>query len=209
MSDWQEQVSARVAAIRRHRGMSLSALAARAGVSKATLSGIESGRGNPTLDTIERLAVALAIPVGDLLSREGPGTTVRRSPQTALDELSRIEGDSIVEDLLVRIPGGRSFEFWRLRMAPGEHFAGVHHTPGTVEIIVVITGTMTAGPDLGAEAAGGQEADAGQADLGPGDLIEFDGDQPHTYTAGPTGCQALVALGSTSGAAHDRAGAVR
>ncbi len=178
MSNWQSGVSARIAAIRQQRGLSLSALAKRAGVSKATLSGIEANRGNPTLDTIERLAVALAIPVADLLSHDERATTVDRAPGNL--------PDAITQDLMIRLPAARAWEFWRLMMPAAAAFDGVHHVPGTAELLLVIAGQLTAGP-----------ADE-QTVLNPGDLLEFSGDCAHHFTAGPDGAHVLVALGSTA-----------
>lgn len=164
--------------------MSLSELARRAGVSKATLSGIESGRGNPTLDTIERLAIALAIPVSDLLVRQEPRTVVDRAPQ--------VHDHPVAEDLMLRLPGARTFEFWRLRMDAGATFNGVHHVPGMAELIMIISGSLVAGPD------------EDQYDLAAGDLIEFAGDCAHSYRAGGRGCHALVALGALPDVASQR-----
>ena len=45
-------VGARIRALRTERGLSLSALAAAAGIGKGSLSELETGRRNPTLDTL-------------------------------------------------------------------------------------------------------------------------------------------------------------
>src|SRR3954453_13371175 len=68
--------------VRRLRGaarVSLSELARATGVGKATLSAIENGRGNPTVETLAALADALGVPVVDLLAapRPAPVTVVR------------------------------------------------------------------------------------------------------------------------------------
>lgn len=178
MSSWSQSVGTRITAIRTQRGISLSALAKKAGMSKATLSGVEAGTGNPTLDTVERLALALAIPVADILVTEAPRTRVvrgRKEPATAPDT-----------KLLARVSGSRDWEFWTLRLPAGDSFTGVPHAPGTVEIIRVTTGVLTAGPDGEA------------AVLEAGDLVEFAGDCAHSYLAGPDGAEAVVALGSTA-----------
>src|SRR3954447_12546857 len=59
--------------------VSLSELARATGVGKATLSAIENGRGNPTVETLAALADALGVPVVDLLDapRPAPVTVVR------------------------------------------------------------------------------------------------------------------------------------
>ncbi len=51
---------------RRHRGLTLDALAARVGVSKGYLSQIENGRKSGTLDLVRRLAAALDVTLDDL-----------------------------------------------------------------------------------------------------------------------------------------------
>ena len=55
---------ARVRALRTSAGLSLSALAAEAGIGKGSLSELESGRRNPTLDTL----YALARPLGGVVA---------------------------------------------------------------------------------------------------------------------------------------------
>ena len=47
---------------RRRTGLSLSEVARRAGLSKSTLSQLESGAGNPSLETLWALAVTLDVP---------------------------------------------------------------------------------------------------------------------------------------------------
>src|SRR4051794_28965270 len=58
---------------------SLSELSRTTGVGKATLSAIENGRGNPTVETLAALAAALGVPVVDLLEapRTAPVSVVR------------------------------------------------------------------------------------------------------------------------------------
>ncbi len=52
----------------RHRvGVSLTELARRAGVAKSTVSQLESGTGNPSLETLWALAVALGVPLSQLI----------------------------------------------------------------------------------------------------------------------------------------------
>ncbi|MEV8025337.1 XRE family transcriptional regulator [Microbacterium sp. NPDC080220] len=52
---------------RRRLGLSVQALAERAGVSLGLVSQLERGMGNPSLLSIQRLAGALGVPVGQLL----------------------------------------------------------------------------------------------------------------------------------------------
>ena len=52
---------------RRRVGLSLAEVARRAGVAKSTLSQLESGTGNPSLETLWALSVALDVPFGQLV----------------------------------------------------------------------------------------------------------------------------------------------
>ena len=54
--------------IRVSKGLSLSQLAQDAGIAKSNLSRIEQGSGNPTLDTLWRLAIQLDVPFGCLVA---------------------------------------------------------------------------------------------------------------------------------------------
>ena len=52
---------------RARTGLSLAEVARRAGIAKSTLSQLESGNGNPSLETLWALCVALDIPFAQLL----------------------------------------------------------------------------------------------------------------------------------------------
>src|SRR5215475_11189498 len=82
-------ISLIAASIRRERdraGLSLTELARSAGIAKSTLSQLESGAGNPSLETLWALSVALEVPFSRLVDhpsrrrvtvlRRGEGVTV-------------------------------------------------------------------------------------------------------------------------------------
>ncbi|ESF02045.1 hypothetical protein SEEV1955_12962 [Salmonella enterica subsp. enterica serovar Virchow str. ATCC 51955] len=52
---------------RQRTGLSLAEIARRAGIAKSTLSQLEAGNGNPSLETLWSLCVALDIPFARLL----------------------------------------------------------------------------------------------------------------------------------------------
>jgi len=54
--------------LRTASGLSLAALAAASGVAKGTISELERGRGNPTVETLFALAYALEATLADLVS---------------------------------------------------------------------------------------------------------------------------------------------
>jgi transcriptional regulator with XRE-family HTH domain len=53
-------------------GLSLAEIARRAGIAKSTLSQLESGNGNPSLETLWSLCVALAFRLPACWSRSNP-----------------------------------------------------------------------------------------------------------------------------------------
>ena len=68
--------------LRRERGragLSLTEVARRAGIAKSTLSQLESGTGNPSVETLWALSVALEIQFADLLEPQRPKVQVIRA----------------------------------------------------------------------------------------------------------------------------------
>ena len=162
---------------RQQRGVSAAEMARRAGLSKATLSQLEAGKGNPTIDTLDAIAITLSIPLADLLAREADTGPVYRPGTTA-------EPGEVTRELLRRISSGNSLEIWRLRIPPETELAGVPHATGTIEHLLVATGHVTAGP-----------VDAPQ-NLSPGDMLAFAGDAPHFYRADTDPADITVVLAS-------------
>lgn len=170
-------VGAKIRLRRQQRGMSAAEMARRAGLSKATLSQLEAGKGNPTIDTLDAIAVVLRIPIADLLARDADiGPVYRPGTQAEPDEVAR--------ELLRRVSSGNSLEIWRLRIPPETEVTGVPHATGTIEHLLIAAGTVTAGP-----------VDAPQ-DLGPGDMLAFAGDAPHFYRTGTEAVDITVVFAS-------------
>jgi transcriptional regulator with XRE-family HTH domain len=103
-----EGVGAEIQRFRKERDLSLSELAAEAGVAKSYLSALESDEGNtqrrPSAETLYRLANALGVAVSDLLGRPVEQTDVgdlppslrefaatSRIPRTDVDMLASIK----------------------------------------------------------------------------------------------------------------------
>lgn len=64
------RVAERVTTLRKQRKLSQEALAAKAGIHRVSLANIERGARQPTLDTLERLAKALGVPLVRLLTEQ-------------------------------------------------------------------------------------------------------------------------------------------
>lgn len=62
-----EKIAMRIKALRDKRHMSQEELAERAGISRGYLARLETGRHDPTITTLEKLAKALRVKVGALL----------------------------------------------------------------------------------------------------------------------------------------------
>lgn len=168
-------IAAQVRLRRTQRGFTAAELARQAGLSKATVSALEAGRANPTVDTLDALARALRIPLTDLLTRgTDPGPMLLRG--TPMPDAGP------ARELLRRVGGGNSVEMWRLRLPSGTQVDGVAHSPGTTEILFVSSGTVTAGPvaDLVA--------------LGRGDLLAFAGDQAHLYRSAQEPAEVIMLI---------------
>lgn len=157
------------ASIRREReraGLSLTELARRAAVAKSTLSQLESGTGNPSVETLWALAVALDVPFSRLVdpprqvvrvlrAGEGPVTFAEHAPYTAT--------------LLAACPPHARRDVYRITAQPGEPRRSDPHMAGVVEHVVVSTGRARVGP-------------AGEpVEVGPGDYVCYPGDQPHVF----------------------------
>jgi transcriptional regulator with XRE-family HTH domain len=63
----KERMAVRLKALRERRGMTQKQLAEKSGVGRSHLARLETGRQDPTLSTLERLAKALGVKVGRLL----------------------------------------------------------------------------------------------------------------------------------------------
>jgi transcriptional regulator with XRE-family HTH domain len=168
-------VGREVRRFREARHMSVSELARQAGLSKATLSKLEGGVGNPTVETVAAIAVALRLPLGDLIPAPGPAAPeVRRG--TADPDYSR-------QELLQRMGPGVLTEMWRLRIREAGQFVdSPAHAAGTTEHILVTRGVLRAGP-----------AD-GLRDLATGDFLVFPAGVPHRYEAAEGPAEATIVM---------------
>jgi transcriptional regulator with XRE-family HTH domain len=146
---------------------SLSELARATEVSKATLSGIERGRGNPTVQTLAALARALHVAVPELLGEPAAGEVriVRRardqlmaSDQVTVRELDRVRAQGPLEISELAIPSGCA------------HDVG-GGPPGSRVYLVVLEGKLLAGPSERI------------SELCSGDYCSFPAERPCVYEA--------------------------
>lgn len=164
-------VGANLRATRARRGLSLSEVARRAELGKGTLSELEAGQRNPTLETLYALATVLDVPLGRLLVAEtdasaATGLVVRRAGGVELS------GRAVDVQLVDRtVGGGQTVEIYRIHVRAGSRYVSPAHRPRVVEQLLVHSGTLVAGPETAPET------------LGPGDYVRFDGGADHVYAA--------------------------
>ena len=156
LTEGAPDVGRRVRELRERRSMSLSELARRAAVGKATLSGLEAGTRNPTLDTLHAVAAALELPLTTLLSP---------LPATLRGAAVQIQVLRVFDD------GPVTYELCHLRIPAGLAQRSPAHHAGVTEHATVFAGTLEAGP-----------ADA-PLRAGPAEHIEWTADVPHRYAA--------------------------
>ncbi len=79
MSDLSARIAASLRRERERRDLSVSELARRAGVAKATVSQLENGGGNPSVETLWALASALEITFADFVDEGAHSPTLIRA----------------------------------------------------------------------------------------------------------------------------------
>lgn len=159
------------AAIRRERAlaqMSLSALAARAGLAKSTLSQLEAGKGNPNVETLWAIATALNLPFSALFDMAAPTRALIRAHEGA--GIGSDQADFMAV-LLDKCPPDRRRDLYRLHLRQGAARRSEPHPPGTLEHAILCTGRVRLGPQ------------GDEVELGPGDYLRYGGDAPHSYQA--------------------------
>ncbi len=170
------------ASLRRERdraGLSLTELARRAGIAKSTLSQLESGTGNPSVETLWALGVALGVPFSQLVDPPAPQVRVVRAGQGPRIPSER--GSYAGTLLAAGTPHARR-DLYLIDQEPGVVRYAEPHIPGSVEHLVVAAGRMAVGP-----------VDA-PIELGPGDYATFRGDLPHRYQALEPGTWAVLVM---------------
>lgn len=140
--DWVAAVGRRIRALRRDRGWTVQELADRADVSRRMLTQIELGQANPSLTTVDRVAVAL--------DTDFPGLALSATPDAATADL--VEPARVWEDpdgseaVLLGVTTARPrSELWRWTLAAGRTYESSADADGTEAIVHVTSGTLTIG----------------------------------------------------------------
>ena len=161
-------IAASIRGERQRAGLSLTELARQAGIAKSTLSQLESGAGNPSVETLWALGVALGVPFSQLVDPPRPTMRVIRADEGPVTYSERA---SYAATLLASCPPNARRDIYRIAAQPGEPRTSEPHLRGTTEHLVLSTGRALAGPS------------GEPAELGPGDYVSYPGDTPHIFKA--------------------------
>jgi transcriptional regulator with XRE-family HTH domain len=166
VSEVNQLVARNVRRYRQERGMSLGELARRSGLSKQTLSKVEHGLGNPTVETLTLVGAALDIPARRLLTEWGTPVFVQRNGEA---EWTEDEGWS--ERVLDEVYGSGYVRNHILELHRGVEISDPveAHPPGTLHHVYVIKGRLRTGPL------------ADPVNVEAGDFVRFPGDVPYRH----------------------------
>ena len=172
-NDGAEHLTASVAGnlrrLRAEHDLTLDELAKRAGVSRAMLHQIESGKSTPTIALLWKIAAGLDVPFSTLIDE--PARTTTTLLRRANAKLLFNSDQTFSSRALFPFDGSRrSAEFYELRISPGGLEQAEAHAPGTSENLVLVSG----GP-VEVEVAGTTHK------LEANDVLVFTADVAHSY----------------------------
>jgi transcriptional regulator with XRE-family HTH domain len=153
---------------RRRAGLSLAELARRAGIAKSTMSQLESGNGNPSVETLWAISTALDIPFSRLVAPPRGGVRLLRAGEGPGVPAA---GASYVATILSTCPPNARRDIYLISAEPGAARDSEPHSLGVVEHVVLGAGRALVGP-IGEP-----------VELGPGDYLGYPGDERHTFRA--------------------------
>ncbi|MDF2992563.1 MAG: putative transcriptional regulator [Microbacterium sp.] len=182
MTDLGDRIAATLRRERERRDLSVSELARRAGVAKATVSQLETGGGNPSVETLWALASALDVPFAVLVDEGAHSPTLIRAGDAATAVPS--SASDYLALLLSASPPHARRDIYLLRAEPGVPRVSDPHPRGTIEHVVLVSGRGRIGP-----------ADS-PFELSPGDYLSYAGDAPHVFEALESGMSAVCVVES-------------
>lgn len=182
-----ELVGPRLRRVRETRGVTLTEVADRTGISKSTLSRLENGQRKPSLELLLPLAQAYRVPLDDLVGAPEVGDPrIRIKPR-------RVHGRTVLP--LTRHPGG--VQAWKI-IIPATQSTPQPRTHDGYEWLYVLSGRMRL-------LLGGQDLV-----LDTGEAADFDTALPHWFgSTGEGPAEVLSIFGRPGEQMHVRATARR
>jgi transcriptional regulator with XRE-family HTH domain len=170
------EVGSRLKRVREQRGLTLTAVAQTTGISKSTLSRLETGQRRPTLELLLALSTAYRVPLDDLVAAPDVGDPrIRLKPD-------RVKGRIVIP--LTRQPEGQ--QAWKI-VIPKSKVEPEPRAHDGHEWIYVLSGRM--------------RLVLGDQDwvLGPGEVAEFDTRVPHWFGSTGAGPAEILSIFSRPG----------
>jgi XRE family transcriptional regulator, regulator of sulfur utilization len=165
MEDIAGYLARNIAELRSSKGYTQGQLAERAGLPRSTVTNLESGSANPSLTNLLAVAGALQVNIEELLTRPRKSLELIRAADIPVQE--RVHGRARIFKLLPDKIRGMNID--RIELERGVHMPGHVHLRGTKEYLTVIEGEITI------------HTENGETIVGTGDVLAFEGDQPHAY----------------------------
>jgi XRE family transcriptional regulator, regulator of sulfur utilization len=181
------QVAGNLRRLRRERSWSLEELSNRAGVSRAMLSQVETGKTTPTIAVLWKIATGFGVQFAELLRADAAAdvVVVRAGQAVAITS-----ADRKFRSIPLVPPGSMpGVELYRITVDPGGSSHSPPHATGTTEVVVVEKGKLRLN-------VGDREVT-----LDAGDAACFPADVEHAYTAvGDSACVLHDLVRYTNGA---------
>ncbi|MEV4312560.1 XRE family transcriptional regulator [Actinocrispum sp. NPDC049592] len=153
---------------RRRAGLSLAETARRAGIAKSTLSQLESGTGNPSVETLWALCVTLDVPFAQLIEPPQPKVQVIRADEGMV---VYSEHSDYIAKVLSACPPNARRDLYLITAQPGTPRESEPHRPGVFEHVVLSKGRALVG------------IIEDPIEVGPGDYVGYPGDVKHVFRA--------------------------
>lgn len=153
---------------RAHAGLSLNALAAASEVSAGLLSQIERGQGNPSYNTLIKLAHALGVRVGDFFGGQDPEPKLAELVKADSRRRLLLSEREMVYELITPSMNGR-LGMIRAQVAAGWSNESVPFLHEGEECVLVVDGSLVV-------VVGGE-----RYELDEGDALTYDASVPHWY----------------------------
>jgi transcriptional regulator with XRE-family HTH domain len=138
-TDLTSKVGSVLSRERRRRGMTISELADRAGISSGLLSQLERGLGNPSIQTVSSLARTLSVPIGSFFESVDPTTGRVLHPHTR--PRLNLEDSGMTYQLLVPDMQG-SLSMLYIELPPGFSNAEAPFNHAGEEVVFVLSGSI-------------------------------------------------------------------
>ncbi|HYF50657.1 MAG TPA: XRE family transcriptional regulator [Planctomycetota bacterium] len=154
--------------LRVQKGLRLDDLASRSGFTKGFLSKIENGRASPPIATLMRIAEALRVNVAELLHSNGQ-VAAKKTICIRADQRPKVAGSNAAYTYwaLAAERAHKLMEPYVIRVAPEDVDPQQTFQHRGEEFILVLEGRVRY--RVGDE----------HFEMGPGDSLYFDGDEPH------------------------------